>query len=612
MASEIVVQVNPVEDEGKTAPLDLYKHRAEIQKLIETEVLDGSTEFGADVASPRERRFIIPVSHPFRNYWDVVIILAMVFTAVVTPFEVAFLPPVISALFVINRFMDFIFLTDMGITLMTPVMDEEKGVWIFSHWGIFKKYARFWFWIDLLTVIPFDAISVALEASGAHVGNLQGIRLLRLLRLIKLARVVRAARIIKRREAEMNIKYSTLTVLKFILIIIMLTHWVSCLMGLLPDVEAASCDFLSDDEITNGTVPFNWYTVYFTGLRGFDCNQVNVWSIYLAGCYYAAMTLSTIGYGDVTPKTDVERGVVIVIMLLGATFYAYAVGNICSIVQNMDKVRNEFKQDCDEFANFLDAQRFPTQMKRRLKNYLHFTWTKRKAVHHRQLLENLSEALRKEIAFELSRKWVSGIPFISEAITPPASGEYDDLLQEISLKLQPEAYPAQETLVSKGDIVDRLLVIERGTVFAHTHDLRDKKEGARRTSMVDGGVHVISSFGAEMIIDSYSSPVFVTCATDVDALVLSKAELFEILERFPVTRANIRMLSSRKNWEKFKTRLEQGVDAGAAFDPEENEREVVSQIIQLNSEIKSLSDQLYSMEESLALKAELLKMAKGT
>ena len=43
----------------------------------------------------------------------------------------------------------------------------------------------------------------------------------------------------------------------------------------------------------------------------------NIWSIYLAGYYMAVMTLTTIGYGDVTPKTDGERIYVILVMFLG-------------------------------------------------------------------------------------------------------------------------------------------------------------------------------------------------------------------------------------------------------------------------------------------------------
>jgi len=596
------------------APDSTLEKETSLQRLIRAETLeddDDLQELELSINKQSRGQYLVPLNHWFRGYWDAVIIIALLFTAIVTPFEVAFLEPAISALFIVNRFVDVTFLADMVLILMTPVLDEEKGVWIITNWGIFKQYARFWLWIDLLSVIPFDAVSIAIELQGGGSGNLQGIRLLRLLRLIKLIRVVRASRIIKRREADLELKYSTLTLFKFLVIILVLTHWISCLMALIPQLDGQTYDNFTPQEIANGSKPFNWIVVYFEGPLGFSYGEYNIWSVYLAGCYFAAMTLTTIGYGDVTPKTDAERGVVCMIMLLGATFYAYAVGNICSIVQNMDKLRSEFRGECDEFANFLDSERFPADMKKRLKKYIHFTWNKKQATRQRELLDRLSVALQKEIAFELARTWVARIPFISPAVAPPSSGEYEDLIQEVSTKLKPDAFPAGETLRSKGDVVDKLFLIERGRACMHSFPVKSAlgDEGASSSAIFDpdDNLVVLPSFGEEMIVDNYASPCYVTAVTDVDVLVLTKEDLEEILERFPVAKSNLRYLSHRKHWEQFK---KNAVEGTVAFDPEQGQGEVVSEIIELNHDLKSLGERLLKLEEALAIKQELLKVAK--
>ena len=57
------------------------------------------------------------------GWWDAVAGLALIFTAIVTPFEVAFLPPVDvteglhSPLFLLNRLIYLIFITDMLLQL---------------------------------------------------------------------------------------------------------------------------------------------------------------------------------------------------------------------------------------------------------------------------------------------------------------------------------------------------------------------------------------------------------------------------------------------------------------------------------------------------------------
>jgi hypothetical protein len=49
----------------------------------------------------------------FCQKWDVVMIVALVFTATVTPYEVAFVETKIDAMFAINRLIDLLFFSDM-------------------------------------------------------------------------------------------------------------------------------------------------------------------------------------------------------------------------------------------------------------------------------------------------------------------------------------------------------------------------------------------------------------------------------------------------------------------------------------------------------------------
>jgi hypothetical protein len=55
-----------------------------------------------------------PPSHPSQNAffrrWDIIVVLAVLFTATVTPFEVAFLKTSLNGLFFVNRIIDILFL----------------------------------------------------------------------------------------------------------------------------------------------------------------------------------------------------------------------------------------------------------------------------------------------------------------------------------------------------------------------------------------------------------------------------------------------------------------------------------------------------------------------
>ena len=49
-------------------------------------------------------------------------------------------------------------------------------------------------------------------------------------------------------------------------------------------------------------------------------------------CYFALTTLSTVGYGDYHPVSNVERILAVLIMLGGVAFFSYIMGNFIEIV----------------------------------------------------------------------------------------------------------------------------------------------------------------------------------------------------------------------------------------------------------------------------------------
>ena len=110
--------------------------------------------------------------------WDGLTSLALVFTAIVTPFEVALFEPAptweaagADSLFLINRAIDVIFLGDMllqFVMMIQSVSDRDGVKWIDDPKLIIKSYLRSWFALDLISLIPstFDYIPL-MSADGA-------------------------------------------------------------------------------------------------------------------------------------------------------------------------------------------------------------------------------------------------------------------------------------------------------------------------------------------------------------------------------------------------------------------------------------------------------------
>ena len=78
--------------------------------------------------------------------WDAVMVICLVFTAIVTPYEVAFLDmSVINALWFINQLVNILFLIDMFINFFLAYFDDEALQWVVSKRLIAIRYLSGWF-----------------------------------------------------------------------------------------------------------------------------------------------------------------------------------------------------------------------------------------------------------------------------------------------------------------------------------------------------------------------------------------------------------------------------------------------------------------------------------
>lgn len=194
------------------------------------------------------------VLHPEKNRWigrwDGVTSLALVYTATLTPFETAFIPPVVGAAawrepwFIVNRMLDVIFFCDLIIQFFVAYQTGSQcggRSWVLDRQLVRWHYLKTWFPLDALTVfLPggFDLFLASLDptvaAGGGEADSIVSsrmaerasiLRVMRIMRLVKLVRLIRASRVLERQEAKISISFGTLTIIKIILSVCIAIHW---------------------------------------------------------------------------------------------------------------------------------------------------------------------------------------------------------------------------------------------------------------------------------------------------------------------------------------------------------------------------------------------------
>jgi hypothetical protein len=173
-----------------------------------------------------------------------VILVAMLFTSTVTPYEVCLLwgEPAFDALFYINLLVNTIFVVDTTMQFFLPYKESvtNGGGTVKNHKKIAWHYLSTWFFIDIISVIPFDYIVLGVTDQAASADEtlaesqslLGATSMLRLLRLIKLVRILRASRIFARWENSISIKYSTRELFSLLGGVALTLHLLSCALGM--------------------------------------------------------------------------------------------------------------------------------------------------------------------------------------------------------------------------------------------------------------------------------------------------------------------------------------------------------------------------------------------
>ena len=271
---------------------------------------------------------IVKPDEPFRVTIDMVSMLLIFSDAVQIPLFLSFEVIVPDSLDNFATFSQTFFLLEIYLNFQTAYY--SKGILMENRKQIIKNYAGLWFWVDFFASFPYDWVLNQYELdSGSSI--LKNAKLIRTFKFIKFVKVLKMLRLLKLkkiiRKIENYVQLSNeinglIVFLRLSFFIIVVAHWCACFWHFIGTLE-------DEYQVT-------WLT---------DSNLINSdWSEkYIGSLYWAITTMITVGYGDIVPKTSVERVFGIFVMLVASGMFAYTMNAIGSIFQNLDKSAQEYK-----------------------------------------------------------------------------------------------------------------------------------------------------------------------------------------------------------------------------------------------------------------------------
>merc|ERR1719210_1154627 len=91
--------------------------------------------------------------------------------------------------------------------------------------------------------------------------------------------------------------------------------------------------------------------------------------IYIISLYWAVMTLTSLGYGDIVASNMAEYIFCIFCFVTSGLIWAYVIGSICGIISAMDPLMLQYQQNMDLLNIMMQDNNLPEDMRRRLRLY---------------------------------------------------------------------------------------------------------------------------------------------------------------------------------------------------------------------------------------------------
>ena len=118
---------------------------------------------------------------------------------------------------------------------------------------------------------------------------------------------------------------------------------------------------------------------------------------YLLSGYWALVTLTTVGYGDITPSNRPEMAYASLAVLVGALGFAYIVGEIGTLIANLDKQSQLLEEKLTALRSYLHWRGIPRDLSLRTRRYYEHYYSQRDIFDEQTILKNLNPRLNTEI-----------------------------------------------------------------------------------------------------------------------------------------------------------------------------------------------------------------------
>ncbi|KAM8908039.1 cyclic nucleotide-gated cation channel-like isoform 2-T6 [Spinachia spinachia] len=395
---------------------------------------------------------------------------------------------------VLDYICDGVYILDIAVRLHTGFLDQ--GLMVKDTRRLREAYIQtFQCKSDICSILPTDLLYLTV-----------GISYTPLLRFNRLLRLPRLFEWFERTETRTGYP-NAFRICKLVLYILVIIHWNACVYYSFSKVLGLGSD--------------SW--VY---PNASDPEFGSLTRSYIYCLYWSTLTLTTIGETP-PPVRDEEYLFLIFDFLVGVLIFASIVGNVGSMISNMNATRAGFQSRVDTLKHYMQFRHVSKALEQRVIRWFDYLWTNQKTIDEQEVLRSLPNKLRAEIAINVHLETLKKVRIFQDCEA--------GLLVELVLKLRPQVFSPGDYICRKGDVGKEMYIIKDGQLAVVGED------GATQYAVLTSG----SCFGEISILNISGSKMGNRRTANIrslgysDLFCLSKQDLMDALQEFPHARAQL-------------------------------------------------------------------------
>ena len=405
------------------------------------------------------------VSQKLFGLWNTLIVLVTTFGSFTIPFSLVHQDP--NTIFYYRETLLTI-LFGLDIFFSRNRLKANHSVQLFEI-TILRSYYKRWLILDIIAAIPFALFFP--------------FPILEYLRFFKLVKVVYLAFILTRTHIHIS---NSLLVAQVLYWTMLLAHWCSC----------------------------GW--LYIKGMAG----NVTT-SDYIEALYWTVATLTSVGYGDIVPATDIERIYTVVTMILGYSLMGYLIGSVAGVLSKKNPTWEKYQQNLDQLTNATRHAQLPLDLQRRIHAYFLYKMERGFGYDEASFINELPQSLRAEVSLHFRQEIIEEVPLFKDAP--------EEFILEVAQHLVEHIIPAGDCIFKTGDPGDKMYFISRGEVQVFNDTLKTP------LATLKAGEY----FGEVSLFNDIPRTATVRASTYCDLYSLNKDVFSKIFDRYPNVHAKI-------------------------------------------------------------------------